>query len=474
MKKTICSLLVILAVLLTAPLTLTAQLRLPSVLQSGMVLQQNDSVAIWGWSGPGEKITITTSWNNQEYTTVASNLAKWSTNVKTPSAGGPYSITIRAGTTLTISDILIGEVWLCSGQSNMEWSYNNGVKDIAASFPTAKNKSIRLFHVNKTGADHPQEDVPAKWVECDSNQLKSFSAVGYFFGRKLQEELNVPIGLINASWGGTPAEAWTPEFVITGDEELTAASKKLQTVDWWPSLPAKSYNGMIAPIVPFRLAGVVFYQGESNTGTHSSYAKLFTRMIDSWRAGFHKELPFYFVQIAPFKYGNENIGALLREAQHKAAKHPKTGMAVITDLVDTVTDIHPSRKMSVGNRLANLALVETYGKIIDGYRSPEYKSHSVDKGRMLVQFDYAEKGFRLNGKKPEGFFVSDAAGEVWHPAQVKLMGASIQVWSPAVKNPAFVRYGFGNTIIGNLESTQGLPIAPFRTDNFTVSESSVN
>ncbi|WP_290792412.1 sialate O-acetylesterase [Flavihumibacter sp. UBA7668] len=447
-----------------------SQLRLPSILQSGMVLQQKDSVLLWGWAGPSEKVTVTTSWNKQQYSTNASDLAKWKLKVQTPAAGGPYSISISSRNTIVLEDVLIGEVWVCSGQSNMEWSFLNGVKDIATEFPQAKNSSIRLFHVNKTGADYPQEDLKANWVPCDSNQLKSFSAVGYFFGKKLQEELKVPIGLINVSWGGTPAEAWTPEDVIAADPILKTAAAKQNKVAWWPTAPGKAFNGMIAPILQHTIAGVIWYQGESNTGTYSTYQQLFTKMIDSWRSAWNKQLPFYFVQIAPFKYGTTGIGALLREAQQASAGHPGTGMVVITDLVDTVTDIHPSRKKPVGYRLANYALAETYKLPIEGYKSPEYSSSTIDKGKILVKFRNAEKGIRINGTKASGWLISDLEGINWISPQVKIEKNTVVLWHPDLKNPMYIRYGFGNTSIGNMESVQGLPLAPFRTDHLPIEQ----
>ncbi len=447
-----------------------SQLRLPAILQSGMVLQQKDSVNLWGWAGPGEKVIVTTGWDKKQYETTASDLARWILKVKTPAAGGPYSITITSRNTIVLEDVLIGEVWVCSGQSNMEWSYYNGVKDIAQEFPTAANASIRLFQVNKTGADFPQEDLKASWANADSNQLKSFSAVGYFFGKNLHEKLNVPIGLINVSWGGTPAEAWTPEAVVTADPQLKTAAAQLKKVAWWPTAPAQAYNGMIAPITLHGIAGVIWYQGESNTGTYSTYRQLFTNMIDSWRAAWKKDLPFYYVQIAPFKYGTTGIGALLREAQSAAASHPNTGMVVITDLVDTVTDIHPSRKKPVGTRLANYALASTYKLSIGDFRSPEYSSSAIEKGKILVKFNYAEKGIRMKGPNPEGWLISDINGTNWLVPKVKIEKNNVILWHPDVKNPMFVRYGFGNTSIGNMESTAGLPLAPFRTDHFPIEQ----
>lgn len=468
MKKPLIVLLISMVILCS--MDLRAQLRLPAILSSGMVLQQNDSVALWGWAGPGEKVYVTTSWNKRTDSAIVSNLATWKLKVKTPAAGGPYTIDISSRNKITLQDVMIGEVWVCSGQSNMEWNYHNGTSDIAADFVSAKNPNIRFFHIQRTGADYPQDDVKAAWTHCDSNSIKTFSSIGYFFGKKLQQDLNVPIGLINASWGGTPAETWTPEQIVHENTVLKAAASKLNTYPWWPSAAGKAYNGMIAPVTNFSIAGAIWYQGESNTTTYDTYQQLFTTMIDAWRAVWKREFPFYFVQIAPYKYGTTNIGALLQEAQTRSMTHPKTGMVVITDLVDSVTNIHPSRKRPVGERLANWALAETYGKTGLNYMSPVLTASVLQKDKILLRFANAMNGFTVNGQAAEGFFVSAAGQEKWYPAKAKILNNTITVWSPELKNPYYVRYGFGNTLIGNVSSKEGLPIIPFRTDKFAVEQ----
>ncbi|KIC95862.1 sialate O-acetylesterase [Flavihumibacter solisilvae] len=456
----------LLAVIFTLAYAITnAQLRLPAIISSGMVLQQKDSVSLWGWAGPGEKVYVTTGWDNRTDSTITTNLAAWNLKVMTPSAGGPYNIRIRSHNTIQLDDVMIGEVWICSGQSNMEWSYLSGTSDIASEFPQANNRNLRFFHVPKTGADRPQDDLKASWAVCDSVNIRSFSSVGYFFGRRLQQDLNVPIGLINASWGGTPAETWTPEDLVLHDPVLRSASAEQKPFPWWPSLPGQAFNGMIAPLTKYRIAGAIWYQGESNTGTWSSYRHLFTTMIDSWRKAFHKDLPFYYVQIAPYKYGQTNIGALLQESQTRSMAHPNTGMVVITDLVDNVNDIHPSRKRPVGERLAGWALGATYGKAGLAYRSPELASAVQEKGRIILRFKNAPGGFKVNGGEVTGFYISGES-EAWFPAKAKVEKDKIIVWSPDVKTARFVRYGFGNTIIGNVSSVEGLPIVPFRTDDW--------
>lgn len=450
-----------------------AQLRLPSLVSSGMVLQQNDSVNLWGWAGPSDKVYVTTSWDNRKDSAITSSGAKWKLKVKTPKAGGPHTININTRyQSITLADVLIGEVWVCSGQSNMEWSYYQGLKDIQAELPTCYNPNIRFFHIAKTTSDYPQDDVKAKWEICDSTSIKPFSAVGYFFGKKIHQTLNVPVGLINSSWGGTPAETWVADGVIKANPILNEAANKLSTFRWWPTAPGLAYNAMIAPLTNFKIAGAIWYQGESNTGTNSSYEALMKTLIDSWRSQWATNFSFYLVQIAPYKYGNNNIGALVQEAQTKLMTHPKTGTAIITDLVDNVNDIHPTNKRDVGVRLANWALGDTYG--VDGivYKSPQFKSIEMVKGKAILTFSDCPNGLVAKDKIITGFLVSGEK-ELWFPAEVKIEGNKISVFSKSVPNPAHVRFGFGNTLIGNVFSKEGLPLTPFRTDTWEVDQSVV-
>ncbi|MEP7106849.1 MAG: sialate O-acetylesterase [Ferruginibacter sp.] len=448
-----------------APVLAKAQLRLPSVISSGMVLQQKDSVNLWGWSNPGEKIFVKSGWNNHIDSTVASNGAKWKLKISTPVAGGPYEIRINTGDTITLTDVMIGEVWVCSGQSNMEMNYTWGEKDIAGELSNAYNRNIRFFQVPKTTADYPQDDVKAHWAICDSNTIKNFSAVGYFFGKKLNQSLNIPVALIHASWGGTPAETWTPSGLIEKDTAMMTAAKKLHTVPWWPIRPSIAFNGMIAPVTNFTIAGSIWYQGESNAGTSNTYSKLFTTMIEGWRNAWQRKFPFYYVQIAPFNYGDNLNGALLQEAQTLSMSHPNVGMVVTTDLIDSVTNIHPSKKQEVGNRLANWALAETYKQNNIVYKSPIFVKAEKKANQLILSFDNVPTGLFSKEKMIKGFYVSDEKNE-WHPAEAKLEKNKIIVLSKEVKDPVYVRYGFSNTIIGNVFSSEGLPLIPFRTDHF--------
>ncbi|MBS1655902.1 MAG: sialate O-acetylesterase, partial [Bacteroidetes bacterium] len=368
----------------------SAQLRLPAIISSGMVLQQNDSATIWGWGNSSEKVKVSGSWDNKTDSTIVNNLGKWTVKLKTPSAGGPYTVIIKQGAEkIVLTDVLIGEVWLCSGQSNMEMNSTWGARFIKDSFSVCYNRNIRFFQEPRTTSEYPQDDIKASWMICDSNSLRTFSAVGYFFGKKLQQDLNVPVGLIHASWGGTPAEVWTPSEYIDKDTVLKKAAALQPSYPWWPDTPGANYNGMLAPVKQFDIAGAIWYQGEGNTIAPSAYARLLTTMIDAWRDKWKKDIPFYLVQIAPYKYGNKNVGALIQEQQTMVMKHHNTGMVVTTDLIDSVTNIHPSDKRLVGQRLANWALAETYHLPGIVYKSPQFNHAEIKKDKLVLTFDNA-------------------------------------------------------------------------------------
>jgi sialate O-acetylesterase len=429
-------------------------------------LQQNSEVKLWGWCSPAEKITIKTNWDTISYHTTGESSAKWFLKIKTPSAGGPYTITINETTVL--EDVMIGENWLCSGQSNMEWSGDQGLKQSLEEAPNANNKNIRFFYIPKSTSDFPQENCEGKWKVCTPEEMKHFSAIGYFFGKKLQQALNIPVGLINSNWGGTPAEVWTPTQLVENDPELKAAFQKLTPAAWWPIQPGYTYNAMINPITNFEISGAIWYQGESNTLTYSTYKKLMTTMISSWRKAWQKDFPFYFVQIAPFSgYGNNNICALLRETQTNCLSIPKTGMVVVSDLVDNLSNIHPINKIEVATRLSNLALSDHYGKTGLTYKFPMYKAMKTEKGKIRIGFENAGNGLIAKDKIISEIYL---AGEdrQFQPATAQIEGNSLIVWNKSIKAPVAVRFGFSNTAIPNLFSKEGLPVNLFRTDNWEV------
>ena len=240
------------------------QIKLPAVIGDNMVLQQNSEVAIWGWGDPGSEIKVSGSWNKDTVKAKISNQSEWKVKLKTPSAGGPFTVSIKGNDEVVLKNVMIGEVWICSGQSNMEWSADSKINNAEEEVKNANYPNIRFFHVKKLGSETPQNNCFAKWEDCTPETMHSFSAVGYFFGRNLQQNLNVPIGIIEVAWGGTPAEVWVRADLVESDPLLKACAEKLITYDWWPSKPGVVYNGMIAPLVPYRIAGAIWYQGESN------------------------------------------------------------------------------------------------------------------------------------------------------------------------------------------------------------------
>ena len=447
--------------LLAAPLA--AAVRLPAVIGSHMVLQRGTNATLWGWAAAAETVTVLASWSTNIWKATASNGGRWSTAITTPQAVGPHTIRIKGGNEIVLEDVLVGEVWVCSGQSNMEWSGDQGLRQCQEEAPRATNSMIRFFHIPKATADTPQDHLTARWVVCSPGEMIHFSAVGYFFGKHLNETLGMPVGLIHSNWGGTPAEVWTPRGIVDEDPDLRAAAAKLKPFAWWPHEPGVAYNAMIHPITPFRIAGVIWYQGESNVPTHGTYRKLFTRMIDGWRAAWNTELPFYFAQIAPYTYDDPTRAAFLREAQTLAASHPKTGMVVTSDLVDNVKDIHPQLKREVGERLARYALVETYGVAGPEHRSPSYRSHRVEGPAVRVEFDRVPTTLVSRGGPPKHFRVAGSDGR-FVEADAVIDGKSVVVSSPQVPSPVAVRFAFTCDAIPNLFTAEGMPVNLFRTD----------
>ena len=458
---------IIITVLLCMAFSGYSNIRLPGIISSNMVLQQHDSVKIWGWADPYEEVTVTPSWSPQTYKATGSRDARWEVKVATPAAGGPHTIIIKGKNIIVLNNVMTGEVWICSGQSNMEMSAQKGLQDVKAELPSAHLNNIRFFHIPKTTALYPQDDCAGEWAACDSVTLQAFSAVAYFFGKRLSTALNVPVGLIAASWGGTTAEVWTPDSIVHNDPVLEEAAAKIVPSGMCPHLPGYAFNAMIAPVTPYTIAGAIWYQGENNTGTAHTYKQLFTAMIDGWRAAWKKDFPFYFVQIAPFRYQVKNSGALLREAQLQSAAHHKTGMVVITDLVADTNDVHPANKHDVGLRLANFALADTYHRQGIPFQSPVFSSMRIHGNKAILTFDHADKGLMIKGATATEWMI---AGEdkIFHPATVAIHGHTVTVSSKMVKAPVAVRYAFRDAAMGNTFSREGLPIAPFRTDNWSL------
>ena len=449
---------------LVACVTAAAQpyIKLPSIISDGMVIQANDTVTIWGWCDPNTEVEIVTSWGETAMTKSDFSSA-WKASVKTPSASfDPVSITIKTKrkASVVLKDILVGQVWLCSGQSNMYWSSAN---KIPVPENVLENPSVRLFSVPRKTSGNSMDDVDGVWEGCRDNASKYFSATGLFFGEKLARELNQPVGLINASWGGTPIEIWTPKDQLATDGKRMASWNRLSYSSYAGWDAGTAYNAMIAPITNCTIAGVIWYQGESNRNNAEMYAQDFSLMIDSWRDAFGRDLPFYFVQIAPKEYkGADDKGAIVREQQESVArKVPRTGMVNISDTVDDLANIHPKDKRTVGERLAAYALAEVYGKNVGKYKSPSFAGMEVKRNRIVASFDNAEGGLVCNGSSIEGLEIGD--GTNFYPAQGMLQGQKMVAWSDQVKKPFALRYCFG-LYKGNVTDVAGNPLLPFRSD----------
>lgn len=456
----------IVMLLLFFPITMFGKIVLPSIFADNMVLQQNSDVALWGWSDAYKPIKIVASWNTKDTIKVTPDKnAFWKTSIKTIAAGGgPYYIKIISDDdNLAINNVMLGEVWICSGQSNMEMSVNWGIINGEEEAAKANNPNIRIFHVPKVGAEYPQQMCNAIWTVCSPETMRKTSAVAYFFARKLQQKLNVPVGIIVSAWGGTPAEVWIERTFIENDSVLNKNKARYNSLAW-PNNPGTLYNSMIAPIVPYGIAGVIWYQGESNCENYAIYSKLMKTMVDNWRTSFKKEFPFYFVQIAPFDYGDKGTSEFVREQQEIASKIiPNSGMVVINDLVDNIKDIHPKDKLNVGVRLANYALAENYKQNIGAYKSPNFKSMKIEKGKIRLTFNNVLTGLKSTGKNPKHFLIA-GDDHKYVTATAKIEDSTIVVWSKEVRVPVAVRFCFDDTTMSDVFSTEDLPLAPFRTD----------
>ncbi len=481
-------------------------LKLASVFTDNMVLQRDMKVPVWGWCKPGENVSV--SIGKYQANTTASSDGKWIVQVGPLDAGGPYEMTVTcAGATTRLANILAGDVWVCSGQSNMEWPLNltnDAEKEIAA----ANYPNIRLYYIPKILGTKPADAVPAKWVECSPQTVPGFSAVGYFFGRDLHKELNVPIGIIEAAWGGSRIEPWTPpcgfakspqlkelsDFVNTAEDRYkqAIAAHFVNTEKWlaeakqafaegkplppqpgfpghplgdWQS-PTVMYNGMINAIIPYGIKGAIWYQGESNQGDGMLYCEKMKALIGGWRELWGQgDFPFYYVQIAPLNdfYGPNNL-PLLWEAQVAALAIPNTGMAVTTDIAN-LADIHPRNKQDVGRRLSLWALAKTYGKNIV-YSGPMYKSMAVEGNKIRITFDYVGGGLVSRDGKELDWFEIAGEDKIFHKAAAVIDGSTVVVSCDQVAAPVAVRFGWDRAATPNLMNKEGLPASPFRTDKW--------
>lgn len=440
----------------------SANISLPAIFSDHMVLQRNSEVTVWGWGSPGEPVTLTAGWNHAEVSFKIGNTGKWQAVLNTPEAGGPYSIHIKGYNEVLLQDILIGEVWLCSGQSNMEWTAAAGIDNAEIAIKEANHPNIRLFTVPKLSSQTEQDNCQGNWQVCEPNTMKWFSSVGYFFGRKLHEELNMPIGLVNASWGGSYAESWTPKSAFEDDEAMQTALKNIKPIDWAPNDAASLYNAMIYPLTSFNFAGVIWYQGENNTGNPQDYLHVFTRLIETWREAFKTSFPFYFAQIAPYDYGGWDGGVKVRDVQRRALQVPNTGMVMTSD-IGNIKDIHPRNKQDVGLRFANIALKKHYKTIDAIVEGPLLKTVSFEKGKAVLTFDNAQGLYAVG--KTSLFELAGADGK-FYAADFKIKKGQVVVCSKQVKSPTHVRFAWDNMAEANLFNAGRLPMSSFTTEVF--------
>jgi sialate O-acetylesterase len=472
---------------------LQADVKLPNVFGDHMVLQQAQKNKVWGLAEKGEAVTVTIDQQSQMAT--ADDAGKWAVNLDPLPVGGPYTLSVKGKNEIKIQDVLVGEVWICSGQSNMQWGVNSST-DADLERLSAKFPKIRMINFPQVGTQEPIWTHDRQWMVCTPETVGNFSAVGYFFGRQLHETLDVPVGLINNAWGGSSCEAWVRRDILAADEkykpmldrwtkmeaDFAALSAKtnpseeekkqlngLRNQMGGNARPGNIYNGVLKSHLGYGIRGSIWYQGESNAGKAYQYRDLFPLMIKSWRDEWAQgDFPFYWVQLADFQGEKPEPGdsdwAELREAQTMTMKLPNTGEAVIIDIGEG-KDIHPKNKVDVGRRLARWALAKDYGVKIP-FHSPQYKSMEVQGSKVVLTFDYVDGGWRpFDVNEPRGFAIAGADNKfIWASGKI-LPDGRIEVSSDKVEAPVSVRYGWANNPVVNMYNGAGLPLTPFRTDS---------
>ncbi|MEO5947214.1 MAG: sialate O-acetylesterase [Chitinophagaceae bacterium] len=478
-----------------------ANIKLPAIFSDGMVLQQQSTANIWGWASPNEKVTISTSWNNKTVVINANGAGEWKAVFATPKASmNSHTLVITGNNSITLKDVLIGEVWVASGQSNMGFSLKSDVS-AKTEIPQANFPNIRYFYVERQYGLQKFNDAPGSvWKKTTPETAPNFSAVAYYFAKKIQQEKNVPVGIVYAAWGGTPAEAWTPGEVLTSDTVLTkyidrwkfiqenagkdsvAYQKELN--NWEISKQGKKpeepqtfyyfkrpwrepsvlFNGMIDPVIPYSVKGVLWYQGESNVGYAKEYYQLFTKMINAWRDRWNQpKMPFYFVQISAFGYADMNAAAVVREAQYLTSKNiPNTAMAVTTDL-GNMGDIHFTKKAPVGYRLALIALNKNYDEKVN-FKGPEFKCVKWKKNQLILKFKTAN-ALQTDGKPLDGFEIGyqlpGTDSIAYQKVSAEISGNNVLLKTNGSAKPVAVRYAWMLVGEANLADKDGLPAFPF-------------
>ncbi|MBM4089598.1 MAG: sialate O-acetylesterase [Planctomycetes bacterium] len=468
-----------------------AEVKLPSIFGDAMVVQCDLPLVVWGWGAPNEQVTVTFA--GQSCQATADSAGRWQVKLDPlPANSDGQTLRVAGSNAIELKDVLVGEVWICSGQSNMEWGVNGSLNP-QEEIEAARYPKVRLFNVPAhLTAVLPNDNCPGTWAVCQPGTVDGFSAVGYFFGRRLHQELNVPVGLVGSNWGGTRIEPWTslagfqsvPELKEIADQvqarQATAGQGEEVKVEG--TTPSAIFNAMVNPLAPFAMRGAIWYQGESNGNEGESYYHKTKALVNGWRQLFNPDLAFYWVQLANWQAPNDNPAgadgwAAVREAQRKAMSIPHTGMAVIIDIGEA-GDIHPRNKQDVGCRLAQWALHQTYGRKELVPCGPLFKSCQVEGNAIRVSFDHVGGGLMVGRK--EGLqptqevaggelkrFAIAGADKVWQWADATIDGNTVVVKSDAVPNPVAVRYAYSMNPEGaNLYNKEGFPASPFRTDDW--------
>ena len=474
MKKIVC-----VASLLAMAFMAKAEVRLPKFFGDNMVLQQQSECNLWGTADANKVVKVRTSWNGRTYKTTANKDGKWNLTVETPVAGGPYEISLSDGKETKLRDVLIGEVWICAGQSNMEMPMKGfkaqPVEGTPEELMACQDKDLRLFTVKRNAQLHPVDSVSGAWQEANSESVRQFSAAAYYYGKTLRKALGVPVGLIVTSWGGSACEAWMNKSWVKSEwltrfPKLHTPMNEADVKKYQQRCPSAMYNGMLHPLIGLTMKGVIWYQGEDNCNRYATYADQMQTMVNGWREEWKQgDFPFYYCQIAPYDYSLikwKNNSALLREQQAEAEKRiANCRMAVLMD-AGLEYGIHPRKKRQAGERLALLSLANTYGKKgLPDFAT--YKEVTFQGDTAVVSFDRSKEWVYFNNGPESDNFEIAGADKVFHKAKAWVSRNKVYVKSDEVKQPVAVRYAFCNWVVGDLFH-DGLPVSSFRTDNWEV------